>query len=110
MSIATHQLTNIIFCSYRKVYQTIISVPGATPHTSAAVVQDTPPKNPKNHPNISFWEKAQLEEKAKCAEFVCSGRAQSHKGCKCSNIDENISFWHFQHPDSTVLTNDEVRT
>ena len=72
------------------------------------VIKDTTPKNPKDYPKISYWHKCTyLEEKNRWQEFSKLGQVSGCKRkCKTS---KNVSFWHFQHTDGTVLDHEDVK-
>ena len=72
------------------------------------VIEDTTPENPKDYPKISYWHKrTYLDEKNRRQEFSKSGQASGRKR-KCKT-GKNVSFWHFQHADGTVLDPEDVK-
>ena len=63
------------------------------------------------YPHIYFWmKKLHLEERARHAEFARSDKALGRKGRKHNSTNENLSFWHFEHPDGMVLDGNKVRS
>ena len=80
------------------------------PHKSVEVIRDTMPEKREDYPEIAYWKKkVQLAEKGRRSEFAKSGKASTRSGPKDKNNNDNVSFWHLQHPDGTVLNKDEVR-
>ena len=72
------------------------------------VIKDTTPENPKDYPKISYWRKhTYLDEKNRRQEFSKSGQASGHK--RKRKTSKNVSFWHFQHADGTVLDPEDVK-
>ena len=72
------------------------------------VIEDTTPENPKDYLKISYWRKhTYLDEKNRQQEFSKLGQVSGHKR-KCKT-GKNMSFWHFQHTDSTVLDPEDVK-
>ena len=72
------------------------------------VIEDTTPENPKDYPKISYWRKrTYLDEKNRQQEFSKSGQASGRKRKRMTG--KNVSFWHFQHADSTVLDPEDVK-
>ena len=72
------------------------------------VIEDTTPENPKDYPKISYWRKrTYLDEKNRRQEFSKSGQASGRK--RKRKTGKNVSFWHFQHADGTVLDPEDIK-
>lgn len=93
--------------SYRKVYQTLVSTARTSSGPSETAIQDTPPLDREDYPDVKYWRKLEATNaKRKRGEFDTDKPAQKGRPPKAEA--KNVAFRFLQDEDGNELPYEDL--